>query len=131
MICVIVIDSAREGCRMVAKQIGRADTLGATAWTPLPRFLLDLVMTLNSGEDTTILATAFDAFIAVLVHRSEVLPQVFVGGRNAVTVAHRCEFGSQASQGGSVKLILMRLLTNECLCDRDMELDGPSNCPIG
>jgi hypothetical protein len=57
-----------------------------------------------------VFATAFDAFVGVLVQVGKVLPQFLVGGIDDVSVLDRGELGCQLPDGGNVKFVLMGLL---------------------
>ena len=69
----------------------------ATARTSALAALLFIITTATAialprnGGDASILAPAFDPFVAVLIQRRKVLPQVFVHGGHRVTFAHRGE----------------------------------------
>ena len=61
----------------------------ARARTSVP--LLRLATVLRHGEDTAVFAAPFDAFVAVLVKRGEVFPELPVGRRDGVALPHRGE----------------------------------------
>ena len=58
----------------------------ARARTSVP--LLRLATILRYREDTAVFAAPFDAFVAVLVKRGEVFPELPVGRRDGVALAH-------------------------------------------
>jgi len=61
------------------------------------------------GADFSVLATAFDTLIAVLVQVGEILPQLFIGGPDDVPVFDRGKFGSQITDSLSMEFVLVGL----------------------
>ena len=79
----------------------------ARARTSVP--LLRLVAVLRDREDTAVFAAPFDAFVAVLVKRGEVFPELPVGRRDGVALAHRGEAQRQVAKRVGMKLVLVGL----------------------
>ena len=77
----------------------------ARARTSVP--LLRLASILRYREDPAVFAAPFDAFIAVLVKRGEVFPELPVGRRDGVALAHRGEAQRQVAEGVRVEFVLV------------------------
>lgn len=60
--------------------------------------------------DLAVLAAAFDALVAVLVERSEVLPELLVSVGDFVAVGHGGEFGGEVADDVGVEFVLVLLL---------------------
>ena len=69
--------------------------------------LLRLAAILRDREDTAVFAAPFDAFVTVLVKRGEVFPELPVGRRDGVALAHRGEAQRQVAKRVRVKFVLV------------------------
>ena len=78
--CVLSASTVEQPVRLIARHAG--------AGTPSRLFLLNFALALRYGEDTSIFTAALDAFVAVLIHSSEIFPQILVSGRDGVTLAY-------------------------------------------
>ena len=89
----IVLFLARvRGFGCVVAGTAAAATAGAGgAGASAGAILVVAIIVPGRGEDASIFASAFDAFVAVLVQRGKVLPQIFVHGRHWVPFPHRRE----------------------------------------
>lgn len=73
------------------------------------RLRLEILMASGYRKNASILPTPLDAFIAMLIERSEVVPEIFVCSRNGIALAHGSKSKRQVSQSSRMKLVLMRL----------------------
>lgn len=65
------------------------------------------------GADATVLASAFDALVAVLVETAEVLPHFLLPGADLVAIVQVLEGGTQSSDCVLVELVLVALQVAE------------------
>lgn len=71
--------------------VAGAAAAGTSALAVLLVIITATIAIPRNGRDASILSPAFDSFVAVLIQRCKVLPQVFVHGGHRVTFAHRGE----------------------------------------
>ena len=55
----------------------------------------------------SVLSSAFDALVAILIQVGKILPKLFVCGWNNVSVLNRRKSVGQVANGGNVKFILV------------------------
>lgn len=95
----------RLGVRHLLHSIGRGAAAGIT--TPVCRLRAGAVGFRH--RDPSVLASPLDAFVAILVQRREIFPQLLVHGRHGVAFAHCRELEGQVAKGVGMELVLMGL----------------------
>lgn len=89
----------------VLPSVRREAAAGATT----PVFRLRACSVALRHRDPSVLASALDAFVAVLVQRRKIFPQLFIRRRDRVAFPHRRELEGQSAKGFGMELVLMRL----------------------
>lgn len=95
----------RLGVRHLLPSIGR----GAAAGITTPVFRLRAGAVGFRHRDASVFASPLDTFVAILVQRREIFPQLLVRGRHGVAFAHCRELEGQIAKGVGMELVLMGL----------------------
>ena len=75
-------------------------------------------------RDPSVLPAPLDAFVAVLVQRREIFPQLFIRGRDRVSFTHGRKFQGQLAKGLGMELVLMGLKKGVSEATTLLELPG-------